>query len=143
MVHLIGPFGDYVPCRFGVFYERTTNESGTAKLNINLQPGDYVITAEYKGSAVSNNIKVLPVLNASDITMKYRDGTQFKATLVDGQGKAYANQQVEFNINGVFYKRTTDANGVAKLNVNLQAGKYIVTSSYGGFSIANTVTVTA
>ena len=24
VVHLIGPFGDYVPCRFGVFYERTS-----------------------------------------------------------------------------------------------------------------------
>ena len=70
----------------GVIYERTTNASGIAKLNINLQPGDYIITAEYKGCVVSNNIKVLSVLNATDITMKYRDGTKFEAKLLDGQG---------------------------------------------------------
>ena len=125
----------------GVFYERTTNASGIAKLNINLQAGDYIITAEYNGCLVSNNIKVLPILNASDISMKYRDGTQFKANLVDGQGKPYANQEVTFNINGVFYNRMTDSNGQAKLNINLMPGEYIITSSYNGSSIANKVTV--
>ena len=126
----------------GVFYERTTNASGVAKLNINLQPGDYIITAEYKGDMVSNNIKVLPVLSAKDITMKYRDGTQFKATLVDSQGKPYAGQTVTFNINGVFYNRVTGSDGIAKLNINLMPGEYIITSSYNGSNIANTVKIT-
>ena len=126
----------------GVFYERTTNASGVAKLNINLQPGDYIITAEYKGAMVSNNIKVLPVLNATDISMKYRDGTQFKATLVDGQGKPYAGQPITFNINGVFYNRMTDSSGMAKLNINLMPGEYIITSSYNGSAIANTIKIT-
>ena len=127
----------------GVFYERQTNASGIAKININLQTGDYIITAEYNGCMVSNNIKVLPILNATDISMKYRDGTQFKANLVDGQGKSYANQAVTFNINGVFYNRSTDANGQAKLNINLMPGEYIITSSYNGSSIANTIKISA
>ena len=127
----------------GVFYTRTTNVSGIAKLNLNLQPNDYIITAEYKNCRVSNKIKVLPVLSAKDISMKYRDGTQFVATLVDGQGKALANEKVEFNVNGVFYYRNTDSNGQAKLNINLQAGKYIITSSYNGANIANTITISA
>ena len=75
--------------------------------------------------------------------MKYRDGTKFVATLVDGQGKAYASQTIQFNINGVFYNRVTDSSGQAKLNINLQAGQYIITSSYNGANIANTVTVSA
>ena len=104
---------------------------------MNLQPNDYIITAEYKNCRVSNKIKVLPVLSAKDISMKYRDGTQFVATLVDGQGKALANEKVEFNVNGVFYYRNTDSNGQAKLNINLQAGKYIITSSYNGANIAH------
>ena len=127
----------------GVFYERTTNESGIAKLSINLPEGDYVITAEYNGCKVANSITVLPVLSAEDITMKYRDGTEFVVELLDGQGKAYAEQNIQFNINGVFYNKVTDSSGQAKLNINLLAGKYIITSSFNGANIANTITITA
>lgn len=125
----------------GVYYERTTNESGIAKMNINLNPGDYIITAEYAGCKVSNKIKVLPTIKAQDLTKKYGTPNPFTATLLDGEGKPLANEKVSFNINGVFYTRTTDADGIAKLNINLQAGKYIITSSYNGLNIANTVTV--
>ena len=125
----------------GVFYTRQTNASGIAKLNINLNEGDYIITAEYKECRVSNNIKVLPILSASDMTMNYKDGSQFKAKLVDGQGNPFANEKVEFNINGVFYYRTTDSSGIASLNINLMSGKYIITSSYNGFNIANEITI--
>ena len=119
----------------------TIDANGIAKMNINLLPGDYIITAEYKDAMVANNIKVLPILNATDINMKYRDGTQFKATLVDGQGKPYAGQSITFNINGVFYNRATDSTGTAKLNINLMPGEYIITSSYNGSSIANKITI--
>ena len=108
-----------------------------------MHPGDFIITAEYQGSRVSNNIKVLPVLSASDISMKYRDGTQFKANLVDSQGKPYAGQSVTFNVNGVFYNRMTDSNGQAKLNINLMPGEYIITSSYNSSSISNTIKISA
>ena len=127
----------------GVFYTRTTNESGIAKLNLNLQPGDYIITGEYKNCKVSNKIKILPVLSAKDISMKYRDGSKFVATLVDGQGKPLAGETIQYNVNGVFYNRVTDSSGQAKLNINLQAGKYIITSSYNGANIANTITISA
>ena len=110
-------------------------------MNINLNPGDYIITAEYAGCKVSNKIKVLPTIKAQDLTKKYGVSSPFTATLLDGTGKALANEKVSFNINGVFYTRTTDADGIAKLNINLQAGKYIITSSYNGLNIANTVTV--
>ncbi|MBQ9026473.1 MAG: peptidase C1, partial [Methanobrevibacter sp.] len=125
----------------GVMYERTTNESGYAQLNINLQPGEYVITAMYGGSLVANTITVKPVLTAEDVTMKYLDGTQFAATLVDGQGNPLSDQNITFNINGVFYNRTTDSAGIAHLNINLQAGEYIITSSYNTAVIANKITI--
>ena len=126
----------------GVFYQRQTNASGIAKLSINLEPGDYIITAEYGGCRVSNKIKVLPVLSAKDMAKKYGTSDPFVATLVDGQGKPYAGQTVQFNINGVFYNRVTNSYGQARLNINLQPGQYIITSSYNGLSIANKVTVT-
>ena len=149
-VKIIGEDGNVVgagePVTFninGVFYTRETDEFGIAKLNINLPPGDYVITAEYKGCKVSNDIKVLNVLTADDISMKYQDGTQFVATLVDGQGKPYVQQTIRFNINGVFYNKVTDSFGQAKLNINLLPGEYIITSSYNGLNTANKITITA
>ena len=125
----------------GVFYTRQTDANGTAKLNINLQPGDYIITSEYKGCLVSNSIKVLPILSADDLVMKYRDGSQFKAKLVDGQGKPYVGQSVQFNVNGVLYNRISGSDGMAKLNINLMPGEYIITSSYNGSSIGNKITI--
>ena len=127
----------------GVFYTRTTNESGIAKLNINLDPGQYIITAEYRECKVSNTITVLPVLTAQDISMKYHDGSKFVATLVDGQGKPYPNQKIQFNINGVFYYRTTDNNGQSALNINLKPGKYIITSSYDEYNTSNKITISS
>ena len=125
----------------GVFYNRTTNASGYVKLNINLQPGDYLITAEYKGCMVSNKIKVKPVLYADDLTKRYGTPDQFKAKLVDGEGNPLTNTNVTFNINGVFYNRSTDSDGIAKLNINLMPGEYIITSSYNEANISNKVTV--
>ena len=127
----------------GISYYRTTNESGIATLNINLPPSEYVITANYKGCWIENNITVLHILNATDITMKYLDGTQFKVNLVDGQGNPYKNQFVRFNVNGIFYDRLTDKNGQAALNIRLPAGEYIITSSFNGANIANKITITA
>ena len=125
----------------GVMYKKQTNESGIAQLNINLAPGDYVITASYEGYKVSNNIKVLPVLSASDLEMKYMDGSKFKATLLDGQGRLYAEQKIQFNINGVLYHKVTDSFGQAELIINLLPGEYIITSSYNGANIANKITI--
>ena len=126
----------------GVFYNRTTNASGYVKLNINLQPGEYIITAQYKGCRVSNNITVKPVLFAENLTKKFNTSDQFKAKLLDGEGNPLANTNVTFNIHGVFYTRTTDSEGIVRLNINLQPGEYIITSSYNGTNVANKVTVT-
>ena len=126
----------------GVMYKKQTNESSIAQLNINLAPGDYVITASYEGYKVSNNIKVLPVLSASDLEMKYMDGSKFKATLLDGQGRLYAEQKIQFNVNGVLYHKVTDSFGQAELIINLLPGEYIITSSYNGANIANKITIT-
>ena len=127
----------------GVFYTRQTNESGQAKLNINLQPGDYIITAEYNECRVSNNITVKPILFAQDLVKKYGTSDQFRALLLDGQGNPYPGQNVTFNIHGVFYERTTNSDGYAALNIKLGAAvdEYIITSSFNGTSISNKIIV--
>ena len=126
----------------GVFYTRYSDAKGYVKMNINLNPGTYVITANYNGLMTSNKITVKSVLDAKDVSMKFRDGTKFEAKLIDGQGKPYANQNIIFNINGVFYNRVTDENGIARLNINLMPNNYIITSSYNGLYIGNNVHIT-
>lgn len=125
----------------GVFYTRNSNDDGYVRMNINLQPGTYTITAEYNGLRASNTIKVLNVLTGKDVNMEYRDGSKYEAKLLDGQGKPYAGQTIRLNINGVFYDRVTDANGIARLNLNLQPGTYIITASYNGLNAANKVVI--
>ena len=126
----------------GVLYERSTDENGYAKLSINLPPGDYIITTYYKDCREGDHIHVLPVLYTDNLEMKYKDGSQFVALVLDGQGRPYAGQTVQFNINGVFYDRVTDSDGNARLNVNLQAGQYLITSTYNGLSNSNTISIT-
>ena len=125
----------------GVFYTKTSDANGYVKMNINLPPGTYIITAEYKGLRASNTIKVLSVLETKDLNMKFRDGSKFEAKVLDGQGNPYAGQTVTFNINGVFYTKTTDADGIVRLNINLPAGTYIITSMYNGLNAANNVKI--
>ena len=106
-------------------------------------PGTYILTAIHPltGLQMSYNITVLPVLTGEDVEMKYLDGTQFKATLVNGQGKPLSSVKVTFNINGVFYDRTTDENGIARLNIRLMAGEYIITSQYESAVTSNKITI--
>ena len=125
----------------GVFYTKTTDSNGVVSLAINLRPGEYIITTMYNGLAVGNNIVVLPTLVTSDLNMTYGDGSNFTAQTLDGQGKPLANQNVTFNINGVFYNKVTDDNGVASLTIRLMSGKYIITSYWNDFQTGNTIII--
>ena len=125
----------------GVFYTKTTDSNGVVSLAINLRPGEYIITTMYEGLAVGNNIVVLPTLVTSDLNMTYGDGSNFTAQTLDGQGKPLANQNVTFNINGVFYNKITDDNGVASLTMRLMSGKYIITSYWNDFQTGNTIII--
>ena len=90
---------------------------------------------------MSYNITVLSTLEADDLDMKYKDGSTFNVTVLDGESKALSGVNVTFNINGVFYNRTTDSEGIARLNINLMAGEYIITSEYDDLRISNTITI--
>ena len=128
----------------GVFYNRVTNASGWARLNINLDPGEYVITAynNVTGDMHSNKITVLSKIESNDLTKKYGDSTPFTARIIGDNGKPVgADVKVEFNINGVLYYRYTNSTGHVKLNINLGPGIYIMTTSYGGCQESNTIRI--
>lgn len=125
----------------GVFYYKETDSKGIASLGINLRPGKYVITTMYGQYEVGNTVTVLPTLETSDLNMKYNDGSAFRAKVVDGQGNPLANQNVTFNVNGVFYNKVTNDDGIASLNIKLMKGEYIITSMYDGFETGNTIKI--
>ena len=125
----------------GAIYKRTTGDDGIVSLNINLRPGNYRVTAEYEGCRVSNSITVLDTLITKDLSMNYKDGSKFTATVLDGQGRPLANQNVAFNVNGVFYYKNTNDKGIASLNINLMRGKYIITSAWNNYQVGNNIII--
>ena len=127
----------------GVFYTRQTNAYGTANLNIMLRPGHYILTAynPVTGDEQGFSIDVKSLIETSDLTKYYLNASRFQATIYNKDGSLAVNKNVTFNINGVFYIRTTDSNGVVSLAINLRPGDYIITTIFDGLDIGNKVTV--
>ncbi len=98
----------------GVFYTKPTDANGTARLNIWLYPGKYILTAynPINNEAKACNVTVLSTINGTDVTKYYRNDTHYSAVIVDSNGTLVANKTVRLNINGVFYNKTTDENGM-------------------------------
>ena len=111
----------------GVSYVREVNESGFAKLNINLNPGVYTIESFTHNYQFNKTITVLPTIIADNLVKYYKNDSQFYVKLVDFNNDSVASQNVTFNINGVFYTRQTNDDGIACLNINLNPGEYIIT----------------
>ena len=109
-------------------YTRVSDENGTAKIAINLNPGNYTIKTSYNNFTVENTITVLPTLIAENLVKYYRNASQFYIDLIDSEGKSVAGVNITMNINGVFYNRETNENGTARLNINLIHSEYILTA---------------
>ena len=129
----------------GKKYFRSTDKDGRATLRINLNVGSYSITSEIEGLKVKSNITVKPTVNGTDVVKVYRNATQYYATFRDRQGY-YLNEgtAVTFNINGVMYERKiSGSEGLAKLNLNLEQGNYVITATNPetGENAANNITI--
>ena len=125
----------------GVFYTKTTDSNGVASLGIALRPENYTITTMYDGLDIGNKVKVIPTLVTKDLNMKHLDGSNFTALTLDGQGKPLANQNISFNVNGVFYHKVTNKDGIASLGIRLMSGEYIITSYWNNFQTGNTIKI--
>ena len=110
----------------GVFYTKKTDKDGVADLGIMLRPGEYILTAynPVTGEEKGFNITVKSLIVQSDLTKYYLNASKFQATIYDKNGSLAVGKNVTFNINGVFYTKTTDSNGVVSLAINLRPGEY-------------------
>ena len=119
-----------------------TDGSGYATYSAKLAVGKYTITANYGSFSVSNKITIKPTLSAKNIVKKKAKKIKFSAKLVNKNGKALKNKKITFKIKGKKYKAKTNKKGVATVSIkNLKAGKYKITSSYGGCTIKNTIKI--
>lgn len=127
----------------GVFYTKKTDKDGVADLGIMLRPGEYILTAynHVTGEEKGFNITVKSLIVQSDLTKYYLNNSKFQATIYDKNGSLAVGKNVTFNINGVFYTKITDSNGVVSLAINLRPGEYIITTMYEGLAVGNNIVV--
>lgn len=125
----------------GVEYTRITDENGIARLNINLPIGVYPVGVSFKGDDEYNKssayckVYVNPTVIVDDLNMTFRDGSKFTAKLTDTNDKPISGVEVIFTVNNIPYTRYTGDNGVASLNINLNAGDYTILTSVAGVNV--------
>ncbi len=131
-------------------YDIKTNSDGIAKLQINLPKGEYDITASfvdanYQYVETNNRITVNSPTSivANDVNMTYKDGTSYDVQLIDGKGNplALSGVVVKITICNTTYNIKTNADGTAKLPINLRAGTYAISAQYNDQIVSNTIIV--
>lgn len=85
-------------------------------------------------------IKPKVVLTANNVVMLYTSN-QYYSVKVTQDGKALTGKTVTFTVNGKAVYANTDKNGVAKVKLSLNPGKYTVSASYDGIKVSNKVNV--
>lgn len=119
----------------GKTYTNKTNSKGNAYLAIGLKKGVYPVTYSYAGEKnikkVSGKSKVtvikgMPkkIYKANSVIYRHKTLNQFKIVLKDARGNILKNRTVVFKINYKKYKKITDKNGIATLDIKLNKGVY-------------------
>ncbi|MBQ2653076.1 MAG: right-handed parallel beta-helix repeat-containing protein [Methanobrevibacter sp.] len=119
-----------------------TDKNGYASYSVKLSAGKYTISTQCGIHKVSKTITFKPTLTAKNISKKKAKVTTFTVKLVDKKGKILKNKKITFKFKNKKYTANTNNKGIATLSLkNLNVGKYTITSSYGGCSINNIITI--
>ena len=118
-------------------YTLTANTDGDGKATVlipTLAKGTYNISYTFGGNEYyysSSSSGKISFVNpstkfiASNLKMKYNDGSKFSVTFTDNSGNPLADKDISFILNGKFYSSKTNSKGVASLSVgNLKPGTY-------------------
>uniref|UniRef100_UPI003864D2B4 Ig-like domain-containing protein n=1 Tax=Methanobrevibacter sp. TaxID=66852 RepID=UPI003864D2B4 len=127
----------------GKTYHIKTDSNGYATLSVRLNPKQYVITAEFNGTRVSNIITVKPVLTTKITSSKKSKKTKFSAKLLDTNGNPLKGKKITFKIKGKKYKAKTNKKGIAsiKIKLKLKKGTYKIYTIYGKSKVINKIKV--
>jgi hypothetical protein len=116
----IAPAGEFVSAYINkVYYPLRVTNDGYVYLSINLNPGKYTITVEYKGYTVKNSLKVKQTLKLVKKTVKVKKGKKIvlKAKLKWSNGKPIKGKKIIFKFKGKKYKAKTNKKGIAKITI--------------------------
>lgn len=116
-------------------YSVYTDAFGLARLQINLNPGEYDISYKYSNSYYnifgqgSNKITVFrtpTAIFANDMIMNRGDSRILEIFLRDVNNNPVKNMQINASIGDIEYNLTTNGEGIARLVLDLDVGEYIV-----------------
>ena len=133
----------------GVTYNRTTDNDGQASLAINLRPGTYPCTVRFVGddehgsssTTVDVTVKADTFIDGTDVDKKYSDAGFFQCAVYD-QWERLNPVTVSLSVNGVTYNRSSDKDGLIRLNIRLPPGEYALTVRFNGDAKHNGSTLT-
>ena len=122
-----------------VFYA-FTNESSISRLKINLPVGKYMLFTSFEGDKWYDNCSLLTNLTiygdasklVADKNIIIKESGYYTVRLLDSNDNPIAGESINITVNGKSYTRMTDANGEARLEINLDYGNYTVTSKFNG-----------
>jgi hypothetical protein len=140
----VGP-GEFVDIYINtVHYSCRTDKDGYARIKINLNPGTFPVSAEYKNTKVDNDLVVKQTLKLVKKTVKVKKGNKLvlKAKLKWSNGKAIKGKKITFKFKGKKYTGKTDSKGIAKVTIKKKVTKKLKKGkkySYTATYITNTV----
>ena len=127
----------------GKTYSKTTNNNGQVILNFNFgNENKYSVDIIYKGTSIYKSSKTTSYVNVEKITtsiLSY-DRTysknldkNFSVILKDASGNLLSDENILFNYNNKSIMKTTDNNGEAGFNLDINSsGAYNIEVKYGG-----------
>lgn len=122
----------------GKTYSKKTDSNGIVSMDLSsLEKGVYEIEYEYEGNkffkpatatgyvTILNDTSVTALTVEGTLSFGYGAGTLLQVAYT-ADDVPLVKKTVEFTVNGVTYKKTTDYDGIASLPIHLKVGNYTV-----------------
>ena len=123
----VGP-GEEVIFEFnGENYTVKADENGLAKLEIDVDVGEYPITTTYNNISIVNYVIIKSTIISSNVTRGYNSNYNYKLQVVDASGKPLSKTTVAIAVNGKFKKYVSDNSGYISIPFTKLTKKQTIT----------------